>query len=267
MIKFDNRVKLMLCAILCWLGGVAAASSDYPLGPGDVVRISVYGQNDLNTVAHINEQNKVSLPLIGEIEIGGLTPAAAEQRIEKALLEGGFVREPHVTIAIEQQHSRQVSVLGYVHKPAKYSIDQPLKLLDIIALAGGIAPDGNNTVRLVRNSDSDKPDQIDIDIRAMLSSGDLSQNLEITTNSIIYVAPMDKFYIYGQVNSPGVYRLEPGMTLMQALAVGGGINIRGSERGLRISRHHHDGAIENIDADATTRLQANDVIYVKERLF
>jgi polysaccharide biosynthesis/export protein len=267
MTGYDNMMRRLLCALLCWFSSAAIANSNYPLGPGDVVRISVYGQNDLNSVARISELNRVSLPLIGEIEIGGIPPAEAEQRIEKALLDGGFVREPQVTVAIEQQHSRQVSVLGHVHKPAQYSIDQPLKLIDILTLAGGISQEGSDTIRLIRNSDSDAPEQIDINIRTMLSGSDLSKNLAIENNSIIYVAPMEKFYIYGQVNRPGAYRLEPGMTVMQALAVGGGINIKGSESGLRISRHHHDGAIEEIEADARTRLQPNDVIYVKERLF
>ncbi|MFC1748179.1 SLBB domain-containing protein [Pseudomonadota bacterium] len=215
----------------------------------------------------MDETNHINFPLIGEVKIGNTSQDEAEKRIEQALRDGGYVREPQVTIIVEQQHSRQISVLGYVKKPAKYSVDQPTTLVDIIAMAGGISREGSDIVRLIRNSGKGQQEQIEIDLRKMLISGDMSQNLKIESNSTIYVAPMDKFYIYGQVNRPGAYKLEPGMTVMQAIAVGGGINIKGSTRDLRISRHHINGSIEDIEADVKIRLQANDVVFVKERLF
>lgn len=263
------KILMPLIFTLCisLFGSIAKANSAPPLGVGDVLRINVYGQNDLSTVSRIDESNKISFPLIGEIEIGNISQTEAEKRIEMALFDGGYVREPQVTIVVEQQHSRQVSILGHVNKPAKYSLEQPSRLLDILAMAGGITRDGSDIVRLIRNSNTDRQEQLDINIREMLVSGEMSNNLRIESNSIIYVAPMDKFYIYGQVNRPGTYRLEPGMTVMQALAVGGGINVKGSKRGLHINRHINDGSIETIEADVTMRLQANDVIYVEERLF
>lgn len=266
-IKMNAWLKYMLCTMLCLIGSMNIAVSAPPLGPGDVVRISVYGQEDLYTVSRIDSSNRVSFPLIGEIEIGNVSQSEAERRVENALRDGGYVREPQVTIVIEQQKSRQVSVLGYVNKPAKYSVDQPTTLVEIIAMAGGISREGSDIIRLIQNSRGNQQEQIEIDIRKMLTSGDMSQNMKIESNTTIYVAPMDKFYIYGQVNRPGAYKLESGMTVMQAIAVGGGINIKGSSRDLHISRHHEDGSIEEVEADIKTRLQANDVVFIKERLF
>lgn len=253
--------------LVCSIQNMALAEEEYLLGAGDIVRISVYGQNDLSTVARINESNKISFPLVGDVEVGGQTASQAEAKISTALSKGGFVRSPQVSVIIEQYRSRQVSILGYVNKPAKYTIDTPSRLIDIIALAGGITRDGSDVVKLVRVDAKGKSTNMDINLQSMFKTGDMSKNVDIKNADIIYVPQMERFYIYGQVNRPGVYRLESGMTVMQGLAVGGGVTMKGTERNIRITRHGSDGKLTELTADVSDALRQDDVIYVKESLF
>jgi polysaccharide export outer membrane protein len=260
--------RLILCVLLLCLGsGVFAQTKDeYELGAGDVVRVTVFGHNDLNAVARINEPGRINFPLLGEIEIGGLTISKAEQKLAKALKSGGFVKTPQVGIVVEQFRSRQVSVLGEVNKPGKYSIDGLTTVVDLIAMAGGVTPKGAETVRLIRTG-QDNTLQEDVDLNAIFYQGELDRNVEVKNGDIVYVPVMDRFYIYGEVQRPGVYRLEKNMTVMQALAVGGGLTSRGTDRGIMVKRRESSSEIKEHSVALTDAVQSNDVIYIKEGFF
>ncbi|HFE38189.1 MAG TPA: polysaccharide export protein EpsE [Gammaproteobacteria bacterium] len=242
------------------------AEEEYTLGSGDIVRITVYEHEDLNLAARINEKGNITFPLIGEVTIGENTVAFAERIISKALEKGGFVHEPQVSIVIEQYRSRQVSVLGEVRMPGKYTIEGASSIIDLIALAGGVSDKASEFAHLITTKQG-KPLQIRVDLHKILFDGDVSQIVDVDTGDIIFIPKMDRFYIYGEVQRPGVFRLERNMIVMQALAVGGGVTPRGTERGLIIKRINSDGEVLEIDASANDLLIPNDVIYIKESLF
>ena len=98
-------------------------------------------------------------------------------------------------------------------------------------------------------------------------AGDMSQNIKVSRGDFILVPKMDTYYIHGEVKRPGVYRLERGMTVMQAVSVGGGVSARGSLRGIKVTREQADGTTSEISVEMTDKIQPNDVLYVKERLF
>jgi polysaccharide export outer membrane protein len=95
----------------------------------------------------------------------------------------------------------------------------------------------------------------------------MSQNIKVSEGDFVLVPKMDTFYVHGEVSRPGVYRLERGMTVMQALSVGGGITGRGSLKGMKVTRKLPDGTTKEIKLELTDELQPDDVLYVKERLF
>ena len=260
-------IKRIILLLILSLAGVSHADEEYILGTGDIVRIDVYGQKDLNTVTRINEVNKITFPLIGETTIGGISPSKAEVLIGNALKKGGFIRSPQVSLVVEQYRSRQVSILGQVLKPGKYSIDGPARLVDILALAGGVTGTGAEIIRLIRKDKDGRETQKSIDLFKILNEGELAQNIKIENEDIIFVPPMDRFYIYGHVHRPGVYRLERGMTVMQALAVGGGLTVKGTERGIKIRRRNGDGKMMEVGSGITSILRSDDVIYVSESIF
>lgn len=243
-----------------------AAESDILLGPGDILRVSVFEQPDLSLEVRVSESGTITYPLIGEVKVGGETPAAAERKIAGMLESGGFLRNPHVNIIVAQLQSLQVSVLGQVNRPGRYPLDSAKSLADVLALAGGVSADGGDLISLVRKVDGHSVRET-IDFSEMMRSGDLNLNVQISAGDIVYVERAPRFYIYGEVQRPSQYRLEHNMTVLQALSIGGGLTQRGTERGVRIKRRGADGVIEIINAKHDDLVLQNDVIYVKESLF
>jgi polysaccharide export outer membrane protein len=257
----------LLCLAAMLLPGTAFGQSRETLGEGDSIRITVFQNPDLTTETRISEQGTITFPLIGEVAIAGLTPAGAQARIARQLIEGKFVLKPQVSLNVVRVRSRQVSVLGQVAHPGRYPLDDTSSnLTDLLALAGGISTTGddNVTVMVTRNG---KTAKLDINVPTMYRTGDLSQNIQLQSGDAIFVQRAPVFYIYGEVQRAGTYRLEPDMTVMQALSVGGGVTPRGTDRGLKIRRKAGNGNFQTIDAHLTDPLEPNDVIYVRESLF
>lgn len=257
-----------LCVFACQLAHADSSDrSDYRLGSGDAIRISVFQNPDLSLESRVSESGSISYPLIGTVEINGLSVAAAEQKIAKLLIDGGFVIDPQVTINVLTVRSNQVSVLGQVNHPGKYPLELAnMKVSDVLALAGGAIPGAADSVVVTGTRDG-KPFHQAIDIRTMILEHKLENDIVVQNGDILYVDRADMFYVYGEVQRPGSYRLEHGMTVMQALAQGGGVTPRGTERGIRIYRPAADGKKAALEPDMQDAIKADDVIYVRERIF
>ena len=326
-----------------------ANSKDYILGAGDLVKISVYGSPDLLTEARLTAAGSITFPLIGEVILGGASPAVSEKKIADALENGGFVKKAQVNLVVVQFQSQFVSVLGDVYKPGKYPLDRPSTLSDLLAMAGGSTPNGSDMITLIRNKDG-KTTKQEFDLRDLISNanpasnpklmhddivyvngrevsvlgqvnrpgkysvasgvrtvldflsqaggvsaagadniivmakrngtlvkqeidvdqlyrkGDTSFNFELTDGDSIYVPRTPVFYIYGEVQRPGAFRLERNMNVAQALSTGGGLSQRGTERGLKVKRNV-EGTLKTLDVKSGDVLQADDILYVSESLF
>ena len=246
----------------------SAAKPEAVLGVGDIVKVTVYQNPDLTVDgARISETSQINFPLIGSVVIGGLTVSAAEAKIAKGLRDGGFVLRPQVTIQVGQIRSSVVSVLGQVAKPGRYPIEAVgTKVSEMVAVAGGVVPGGADVVTLVgtRNGRSIK---LDIDMPAILQSGKAELDLVVENGDIIYADRGPTAYIYGEVQRPGQFKLERGMSLMQALAASGGLTARGTQRGIKVHRRDASGAVTILDIDLNDPVGRDDVIYVKESLF
>jgi polysaccharide export outer membrane protein len=266
------RYLIRCLFLLCCFGSAAAlaqtpAKSEPILGVGDVVRISVFQNPDLAVEARISETGQINFPLLGAVDIAGLTVSVAQQRIEKLLRDGAFVLKPQVTIQTVQIRSSQVSILGQVAKPGRYPIDiVGSTVSEMIATAGGVLPGGADVVTLVGRRDN-KPVKLDIDLPAILQAGRAQLDVTVENGDIIYVDRAPTIYIYGEVQKPGQFRLERGMTLMQALAQGGGLSNRGTERGIQVRRRNAAGAIEVLELKPNDPLESGDVVYVRESVF
>ena len=236
------------------------------LGMGDMVRVSVFRNPELTTEARVSERGTILFPMIGEVNVAGLTPSQAGARIADKLRSGKYVVNPEVTVSMMQVNSRQVSVLGNVVKPGRYPLDSTTAhLTDVIALAGGVGPTGSDEVTIITNRGG-KQEKVQVDMAEMFRNGDLSRNISLEPGDTIYVHKAPMVYVYGEVQKGGAYRVEPNMTVMQAIAMGGGITPRGTERGIKISRRDGKG-VNRIDANLTTTVQPDDVIYIRESLF
>jgi len=262
---------LCLSFLMC-VGSVLAQSEDTRLGAGDVVRVTVFGQNDLETTARITTEGNITFPLVGPVSIIGLTNREASSRIEQRLSDGKFVRNPQVSIFVEERvraEGEVVTVLGQVKKPGRFAVDAQSNdgaqsIAGVIALAGGIGDDAADYLILSTESGANK---IRVDLAALLRDGDLSQNYSLTGGDIILVPTMDVFYVYGEVEKPGRYRLERDTSVMQAISVSGGLTDRGTEKGLSIRRRNAQGDVSSLSINLDGTLQPNDVVVVGESLF
>ncbi|MDR1228163.1 MAG: polysaccharide export protein EpsE [Azoarcus sp.] len=268
-LRFFLRHLFVVAALVFGLAVSAQAADEreYVLGPGDIVRITVFQNPDLTTEVRVSEKGVLTFPLIGAVSVGGMTTSAAETEIATRLREGGFVRQPQVNVLPMQIRGNQVSVLGQVNRPGRFPLETAnLRLTDMIATAGGVAAGGADIVVFVgvRNG---KQVRREVDLPALFISGDLASNLPLTGGDLIYVHRAPMFYIYGEVNRPGAFRLERNMSVMQGLATGGGTSARGTTRGLRIHRREANGALKVVEPGLDDLLKADDVIYVKESLF
>jgi polysaccharide biosynthesis/export protein len=261
-----KRLVIALFALIFSAVCGFAQAEDVVLGPSDVVKISVYNNPDLTLETRISQTGSISFPLIGQVNVGGLTVPAAEAKIAGLLVSGGFVRKPQVNILVTSPQSQLVSVLGQVAKPGRYPVDGKHGLIDILALAGGVLPEGGDVVYLIRKRDGVSTKET-VDLVKMMRAGDLKLNLDLTTGDVVFVERAPRFYIYGEVQKPGAYRLEPNMTVQQALSVGGGLSPRGTERGMRVKRRDAAGKVNEYAAKHDDVIQIDDVVYVKESLF
>jgi len=262
------RTMLISLAAACALTPVdAGAAADDALGPGDTVRVTVFQNPDLATEATISADGTLAFPLLGEVKVAEKTPIEAGQLIAERLRQRRFVLDPQVSVTLVELRSRQVAVLGAVAKPGHYPLEAAHKrVTDLLALAGGVNEAGDDTVVVVTNRNG-SPERIEIDVPAMYESGNLAANIELVPGDTIFIPSAPVFYIYGAVQRPGAYPLEPGTSVLRALALGGGLTARGTERGLTIHRQGADGAELELEAELADGVEANDVLRVKASVF
>jgi polysaccharide export outer membrane protein len=238
------------------------------IGPGDEVKIEVFGNPDLTTTINVSEDGSVRVPLAGAVVVGGQSLAEAARRIESALKTGQFLVNPQVTVAVIQSLSQRVSVLGEVSKPGRYPIQSDSTVLDLIALAGGITEKGSELVYILRADASGKVLRLPVNLRHIAETQDASSAVISTLrggDSIL--VPKGTFFITGQVVQPGEYRIEGDMILFEALARAGGVTSLGSASRIEIRRRGPQDRIVKVKITRNLRIEPGDVIFVKERLF
>ncbi len=267
--RFYRLPHLLLAAVLSLasLVSFAQAKPDYPLGAGDAIRVQVFQNPDLTIETRVSENGSITYPLIGAVDLGGLSIAAAEKRIADALQKGGFIRQPQVNIVLIQIRGNQVSVLGQVNRPGRFPLETAnTRLSDMLANAGGATQGGDDMVVITGQRDGKFFRKV-VDIPSIYLGEKPQEDIVLLGGDTIYVHRAPVFYIYGEAQRPGSFRVERDMTIMQALAQGGGPTARGSEKKLRLHRKTDNGSIEQTVPRLTDFVQPNDVIYVEERLF
>jgi polysaccharide export outer membrane protein len=265
-----SKVLALLLALVFGLAlkpALAEPAQEYLLGPGDVLKVSVFKNPDLTLEVRVSETGAIGFPLIGPVQVANLTLPAAERKIAQLLKDGGFVQNAQVNILVTTEVSNQVSVLGQVNRPGRYPLELAGgHLAGILATAGGIAPTGSDSV-IVSGMRSGKPFRHEIDTVQMSLSSDNHDDIALLGGDTVFVNRAPSFYIYGQVQRAGELRLEREMTVMQALASGGGITGKGTSRGIVIHRRDAGGKVKEISAALDDDVRDGDVIYVKESVF
>jgi polysaccharide export outer membrane protein len=261
-------LRVLLLAAAALLAGLAAAQgADYTLGAGDVIKVTVFQNPDLTTETRVSEAGAFTFPLIGTVAAAGKSPSEVEREIARRLREDGFVNRPQVNVTVLQFKAIQVSVLGQVNKPGRYPLEQTNnRLTEVLATAGGVTTLGADVVTVI-TQESGKETRIEVDVPELIRSADRGKDVLLKNGDVVYVPRYPVFYIHGEVQRPGQYRVERGMTVQQALAVGGGLTLRGSQRGLQLTRREPAGALATREADLMEPVLSDDELVVKDSLF
>lgn len=261
------KLALLSLILAAPLARAADPVRDYVIAAGDVLRITVYQSPDLTLEARVSEAGTISYPLLGAVRLSGLSVGQAEATLTKGLRDGNFLKQPQVSLLVMQVRGNQVSVLGQVNRPGRYPLDMAgMRLSEVLAQAGGVATGGSDIVTLTGSRDG-KPFRREVDLPALYAATSRGEDPLLQNGDTVFVDRAPTVYIYGEVQRPGPLRLDRDMTVMQALAAGGGVTLRGTEKGLRVHRRNGDGALEVIQPTLDERVRGGDVIYVRESLF
>jgi polysaccharide biosynthesis/export protein len=263
-------------------------SSDYVIGPEDVLQIAVFSVSDLNQTVRVANDGTIALPLLGRMKASGLTSDQLRDRLETELAKN-LLQHPHVSVFVEQYHARPVSIVGAVEKPGLYQITGPRSLVEMISLAGGLAkrttaaagksvyvtrPEGFKNLKTVPGMQELAPNKISIDLKDLLYTQADGLNIQIEPHDIIAVSKADVIYVAGGgVQKPGGFILEDrdSVTVVQALAMAQGFAPNAAKRHVRIIHTKPDGShvetyidVKEIIKDKAPDpvLGANDILYV-----
>ena len=259
--------------ILAWLalmlgaGHAWSQSMQEVIGAGDSVRISAFRYPELTTETRVSEEGQVQVPLIGPVMLRGLTPEKAAALIAERLKRGNYVLNPEISVAVVQARSRQVSVLGHVTRPGRYTLEgAAARLSDVVAMAGGLVPSASD-VLVVKRTRNGRTESVNVDLGAIIRGSPDAEDLELASGDSVFVPRAPVVYVYGEVTRGGSYRLEPGMTVMHAISLAGGVTPRGSEKLAKLRRKNAGGGWSEAPARPTDAVAADDVIYIRESLF
>jgi polysaccharide export outer membrane protein len=244
-----------LCVCVMVLNVAIADQPEYLLSPGDILKISVFKNPEMTNDVRVSEVGTIGFPLIGSVQVAGITLPGAEHKIAQLLKDGGFVVNPQVNILLTQAFGNQVSVIGQFNRPGRYPLEAAGgRLSGMLAAAGGIAATGADIV-IVTGMRNGKDFRREVDVVKMSLSGNASDDITLMGGDTLFV------------KRAGQFRLERGMTVMQALASGGGVTGKGTTRGIVLHRRDAKGKVKEEGVSLDDDVRDEDVIYVKESLF
>jgi len=257
-------------------GAYARQQSDYLIGSQDVLTVTVYDQPELSGKFNVEADGSFAYPLLGRIVAGGLTLRALEVDLRKRLSDG-YLKNPQVSVAIEQYRSQRIFIMGEVRAPGTYQLTGDMTLIEALARAGSVTaeagdemlivrpPDGRSGGGPVLPTDDENAEIIRVNTRD-LQSGVLSQNVALRDGDTLVVLRAQSVYVFGQVKNPGAFATEKGTSVLQALSLAGGVTDRGSTGRVFVVRTV-DGKKKEFKVKLTDTVEPGDTLIVKERFF
>jgi polysaccharide export outer membrane protein len=271
----------MLILFLITALQAAAPTTDDPalyiVGPNDVLTITVFNQPQLSGKFAVESDGTMAFPLLGRVTVGGLSIPAVEDEVRRRLA-GGYVKDPHISVTMEQYRSQQVFVMGEVRQPGSLQFTGAMTLIEALARAGSTTERAGMEAVIVRSrtpgstapttpptADNVNAETIRVNLRS-LQTGMLTQNVALRPGDTVFVPRAETVFVLGQVRTAGEYVLRSGMTVRQVLALAGGMTERGSTRRIQVIRQVN-GKEMTISVNLQALVQPGDTIVVRDRLF
>jgi polysaccharide export outer membrane protein len=247
----------------------APQQSDYVISAGDLVQVSVFEAQDLQKEGRVGARGFLTLPLLGPVEVMGLTTAEAERKIED-LYRAKYLHDPHVGIYIKEQQGQKVTLVGAVKKPGTYDYPARRRLLDVLALAEGFDDKAGKSVQVRRVvDDPNNPATYLIDMDELIEKGRTELNMEIKSGDVVYVPEAGTVFVAGAVKNPGSYPIKKQMSVSEAIVAAGGVTFSANQDDVKLVRYMDGGNREVVQLnDENTRdrqvtVNDRDLIFVE----
>jgi polysaccharide biosynthesis/export protein len=250
---------------------ISTNRSEYLLGPGDLLEIKIFEADKLNTVARISSRGMVSLPLLGEINLDGLIATEAEKLIEEKYQES-YIKDPHVNIFVKEHYSQRVTVIGQVKQPGTFDYPSRIRLLDAIALAGGLTEKADHMVQIKRlgSATHGSKQTFLANLNELINEGKTELNININGGDIIFVPEAGSFYVDGAVRRPGQYYIKKILSAEEVILVAGGFAPYANTDELILMREkeeygEREKIVINLEKTGSTdqyKVQDGDIIFV-----
>jgi polysaccharide biosynthesis/export protein len=267
-------VMLRLAIGLLLLAAPLSAQTDYTIGAQDVLTITVYDQADLSGKFTVDPDGTLTFPLLGRLKAAGHTLRALEDDLKKRLSDG-YLRNPQVSVTVEQFRSQRIFVMGEVRSPGAYQLTGDMTIIEAIARAGSTTLQASDEAMIVRPKagqtsgpvlpTDEESTIIRVNLRE-IQEGKLSKNVQLRDGDSLVIQKAQSVYVFGQVKQPGAYAVDNGTTVLQALSLAGGVTDRGSTGRIKVVRAV-DGKKKEIKVKLTDVVEPGDTLIVAERFF
>lgn len=232
------------------LPAAATSPDDYLIGPADLLEISVFESEELTSTVRVSSRGDITVPLLNDVDVDGLTAREAEVKIGNLLRSGNYIDNPHVSVFVKEHKSKVVAVMGYVNKPGNYELLGSQSLLDVLASAEGLKDKAGTTVLVTRTEKDGSKNTYLVDLDELVSSARPDANLDIQAGDLVYVPEAANVFVEGAVDKPGAYPIKEGnTTLSEAVVMAGGVASYADEGDVKLVRYLGNGKKEVVDVD------------------
>ena len=256
--------------------------TEYTMGAEDIVRVSVLGHEDLTQTIVVQADGTFIFPLIGRVKAADLTPKELERKIT-TLLAQGYVRNPQVTVSVQEYRSKTVFVVGEVSRPGSFPLSGRMTVLELLAKAGPTSAAGAEVV-IVRPKGAVSGPIVPVDLTGAqtqdvssqadlirvnvhdIQMGQLDKNVVIRPNDTVFVTQAPKVFVTGEVRNPGAITFFPGVTVRKAINTAGGFGADAATGKIRVVREV-EGKTKELKIGIDDPVQPGDTIIVKTKLF
>ena len=259
--------RFFLLVILVFICLPALGAETYRVGPGDVLNVDVYDHEDLSSVVRVGGDGTIPMPLIGSVQVNGMSVEEIALVLEKGLGDG-YIIAPHVNVFVKNFEGHKAVILGEVNKPGMVELRGTTTLLEVISKAGGLTDYAGDTAKITsRNAEDGSGKVQSIDLKALLKQGNVRANIIIQDGDNIFVEKVGQYYIMGEIHSPGSFLLNEKLTVIDAVNRAGGFTSMAAENDIEIQRMLSGQRTTLKDVDHEEVLMENDVIIVPESFF
>ena len=243
---------------------------DYLLGEGDLLKISVFEAEELETTVRVSSRGLIALPLVETVAVKGLTAIEAEEKIE-ALYRQRYIKNPHVSIFVQEHVSQRITLVGQFKNPGTYDYPTKQRLLDAIALGGGLSEKAGQIVQIRKaRAAQGQPGTFMVDLDQLITKGNVGLNIEINGGDVLFIPEAGVFFVDGAVKRPGVYAIKHQTNVQEALVEAGGFEYWAVKDKLKLVRMTENGERQIIDLDlqqpgvAEMDILDRDILVVEE---